>query len=63
MFTISTNVAGVYNVVNELGQVVESLKLANSNIYNVTLNVANGVYYVVGYNKNEVVKQKIVVLK
>lgn len=63
-FTISTNVAGVYNIVNELGQVVESLKLSNSNIYNVNLNVANGVYYVVGYNSNnDLVKQKIVVLK
>ncbi|MBC7862769.1 MAG: T9SS type A sorting domain-containing protein, partial [Bacteroidia bacterium] len=63
-FTIRSANEGVYNLVNELGQSIRTIKLNASNNYTFTFEgVSNGVYYLVGTSNEQVVKQKIVVTK
>ncbi|MCW3071298.1 MAG: C-terminal target protein [Bacteroidetes bacterium] len=62
VFTISSTSEGVYSIVNELGQTLQTLKLNTGN--NFTLNVrdlSNGVYFISGISNNKITKQKIIV--
>lgn len=61
-FTIKTNTAGTYRLLNELGEVVKEIYLT-ADSHDVTLSgVANGVYYLTLQNDKAVFRQKIVVL-
>jgi len=63
---IHTNkgIGGVYSIMNELGQTIKQIQLNSSNNYTINIdNLNNGIYFVVGYNNNEIVKQKIIVSK
>ena len=51
-------------IVNELGQLVYSLNLNQNNYHSATVkNLSAGVYFVVGQNTSNVVRERIVVLK
>jgi uncharacterized repeat protein (TIGR03803 family) len=61
-FTIKTTAEGVYFLLNELGQTVQTLRLNSSNEYAVTIETMNsGLYFLVGYLNGDLVRQKIVV--
>ncbi len=63
-FAIQSTIVGNYIIVNELGQTVQSFKLNSSNNYTINVEGLNtGLYYVIGYNNNQMSKQKIVVTK
>lgn len=61
-FTIKAPIRGNYNIVNELGQILHSIELNNTNNYSVSMcNLATGVYFVIGTENN--FRSKIVVTK
>ncbi|MEI8135798.1 MAG: T9SS type A sorting domain-containing protein [Bacteroidota bacterium] len=63
-FIITTNSEMNLTLVNSLGQVVKLISINSSNNYKVSIsNLANGIYFVVGDNNNQTIKQKIVVAK
>ena len=63
-FTVRTTVAGTYTVINELGQTVRSFQLNSANNYSTTISdLENGAYFVIGINKNILMRQKIVVVQ
>ncbi|MBC7864867.1 MAG: T9SS type A sorting domain-containing protein, partial [Bacteroidia bacterium] len=63
-FTIKSNSETVYTLINEMGQTIESFKLNGSNNYSKSFEgLSNGIYFVMGYDNNRVVKQKIVVTR
>ena len=62
--TIHTPIAGVYTLVNELGQTVTTIHLNESN--NNTLNIDNlssGIYMIIGLNNQQTTKQRIIIQK
>jgi len=64
VFTIKAEKEGIYSFINELGQTIKQIQLNSSNNYTMNIeNLDNGIYFIVGYNNNEMVKQKIVVTK
>jgi len=64
VFTIKTEMEGNYSIINELGQTIKQFQLNNTNNYTIDIeNLNTGIYFVVGYNNNKMVKQKIVVTK
>jgi hypothetical protein len=63
-FIIQTNAEGSYSIVNELGQLVRSVDLNASNNYTSSVSdLNNGVYFIFGVNNNQMIKQKIVVIR
>jgi len=61
---IQASTAGRYSIINELGQTIQQFQLNNSNNYTINIeNLSTGIYFVVGYNNNEMVRQKIIVTK
>lgn len=63
-FTISANSDMNLSIVNNLGQVVKTVSVNASNNYKVSIsNLANGIYFVVGKNNDQTIKQRIVVTK
>lgn len=64
IFTIQAPVAGNYALRNEVGQVIQTFTLNNSNRYTLTLEgLSNGIYFITGANKETVSSMKIVVAK
>jgi len=64
VFAIRSTSAGVYSIMNELGQSVRSFKLDPADQYTVTIeNLGNGIYFIVGFNNNRMAGKKIVVAK
>ncbi|MEO8761632.1 MAG: GH25 family lysozyme [Bacteroidia bacterium] len=64
LFTIQSSVEGNYSITNELGQTIENVNLNPSNNYSVEIsNLAEGVYFVIGTEQNNVVRKKIVVVR
>lgn len=64
VFNIQSTKEGTYSIMNSLGQTVRSFKLNAINNYSLNIeNLSNGIYYIVGYNKNEMSRQKFVVTK
>ena len=64
VFTIQSTSEGVYSLVNELGQTVQIIKLNATNTYTVNIeNLSNGIYFIIGFNNNQITKQKVVVTK
>jgi alpha-tubulin suppressor-like RCC1 family protein len=63
-FTIESSGKGVYTIVNELGQVMQTILLNDANKY--TMNIGNrsaGIYFIVGFNSGQMTRQKVVVMK
>jgi hypothetical protein len=52
------------SIINNLGQVVKEISINSSNNYNASVsNLANGIYFVVGKNNDQLIKTKIIVSK
>jgi len=63
-FTISTDSDMNLSIVNNLGQVVKEILINTSNNHKASVsNLANGIYFVVGKNNDQIIKTKIVVSK
>ncbi|HEY4800124.1 MAG TPA: T9SS type A sorting domain-containing protein, partial [Bacteroidia bacterium] len=64
IFTLRSNSAGNYSIVNELGQTVQTVQLNSSNRYSMSVeDLGNGIYFIVGYSSNHVIRQKVMVSK
>ncbi|HEY4800590.1 MAG TPA: T9SS type A sorting domain-containing protein, partial [Bacteroidia bacterium] len=63
-FYIQSTSEGVYKIVDEIGQTVQSLKLNAANRYTIQIeNLSNGIYFIVGYNDQQMTRQKVIVAK
>lgn len=63
-FVIESSFKGDYSIVNSLGQTVLVMSLNSENNYSANIDkLSNGIYFIIGYNANQFVKQKIVVTK
>jgi len=63
-FTIKGENTGTYKLINELGQTMENFQLNNVNNFTVNINnLKAGIYFVIGYNDQKIIKQKILVVK
>ena len=64
VFTIQSTSEGNYSIMNELGQTIQSFKLNTANTYTTNIeNLSSGIYFIVGFNNNQITKQKVVVMK
>ncbi len=64
MITIKSTRESTYSIVNELGQTIQQFTLNNNNKYTMNIeNLNSGVYFIIGYNNNEMSKQKVVITK
>ena len=64
VFTIQSTGEGSYSIMNELGQTIQLIKLNAANTYTTDIeNLSTGIYFIVGFNNNQMTKQKIVVTK
>jgi len=55
---------GVYSIMNELGQIVHEFNLNSSNNYTFSIdNLSNGIYFVIGFNNNQITREKVIVTK
>ncbi len=64
LFTIQSTNEGIYSIIGELGQIVQTFKLNAENNYNVNVqNLNNGIYFIVGYDGAQAIKQKVLVAK
>ena len=55
---------GVYSIMNESGQTIQQVKLNSANKYTINIeNLNNGIYFIVGFNNNQMTNQKFVVSK
>lgn len=63
-FVVETSQDGVYSVVNSLGQTVYTFESSNENKHTVRIDsLPSGIYFVVGTNGTQLVKEKIVVTR
>ncbi len=63
-FMIQSTSEGVYSILNELGQPIQSVKLNAANKYSMVIeNIDSGVYFIVGFNNDQLTRQKVVVTK
>jgi hypothetical protein len=64
VFFIQSFNEGVYTIINELRQTIKSFELNAANKYTLHIeNLANGIYFIVGFNNNKTTSQKIMVTK
>ncbi|MCZ8286479.1 MAG: T9SS type A sorting domain-containing protein, partial [Bacteroidia bacterium] len=63
-FTIATDKEMTLSLINHIGQVVKTVSLNASNHYKADIsNLANGLYSIIGEDRQQLIKQKIVVSK
>lgn len=63
-FECRTICEGDYSIVNSIGEIVQSFKLNAINNYSIEIeNLSNGLYYIVGFNENQMSGQKVLVAK
>ncbi|MDP3556803.1 MAG: T9SS type A sorting domain-containing protein [Bacteroidota bacterium] len=63
-FTISSDSEINLTIINNLGQVVKEISINSSNNYKAEVsNLTNGIYFIVGNNNSQSIKQKIIVAK
>jgi hypothetical protein len=63
-FTIKSDMDLILNITNELGQVLQVIHLDGANNRQTKVDVlASGIYFVIGQNENQSVRQKIIVSK
>jgi hypothetical protein len=70
-FTISGSHEGTFNIINELGQLIQTFEITKENNYQVYIDVNSGhalnqqlqpgVYFITGTINNEVITKKIVI--
>ncbi len=67
-FTISSSHEGTFNIINELGQLVQTVEITKENNYQVQVGAMHalnplqpGVYFITGTINNEVITRKIIV--
>lgn len=64
IFTIKSEVNITLSLMNDLGQVLQTIKLDGFNDRTLPLeNISNGMYYICGQDGNQSVKQKIIVIR
>jgi hypothetical protein len=62
-FTISSSHEGTFNIVNELGQLVQTIEIIKeNNLHHDVEILSKGVYFVTGVINNEVITEKVIVL-
>lgn len=53
-----------YSIMNESGQTIQVFKLDSSNKFSINIeDLSNGIYFIVGFNNNQMIRQKVVVTK
>jgi GH25 family lysozyme M1 (1,4-beta-N-acetylmuramidase) len=63
-FKVISKLEGTYLLSNELGETVSEVKLNTENNFSSTINdLSNGVYFLTGFERNNVVRKKVVVAK
>ncbi|PBQ30864.1 hypothetical protein CNR22_03430 [Sphingobacteriaceae bacterium] len=63
-FTVQSQADLDLRLVNELGQVVNFIKLSDSNEHKTHLtDIANGIYFIMGNKDNQMISQKIIIMK
>jgi alpha-tubulin suppressor-like RCC1 family protein len=61
---VKSSVGGLYSLVNEWGQTIQSFELNQDSHQTVIIeNLNNGVYFLVGFNNDLLTRQKLVVMK
>ena len=64
VFTVRSEKAGFYRILNELGESVHEVKLDVSNKYTVNVaDLANGIYFMIRCNDGQITRTKIVVTR
>ncbi len=63
-FMISSSEAGTYKILNELGQLIRTVEIAEANNHQVKVeNMPNGAYFVTGTSNGNVVTKKVIVVR
>ncbi|MES2588340.1 MAG: GEVED domain-containing protein [Bacteroidota bacterium] len=63
-FTISSSFEGTFNIVNELGQVIQKVEITKENNFETKVEgLDNGVYFVTGTINGEVITKRVMVLE
>jgi len=63
-FTVKSDVTLNLDMINELGQIVRTISLNDTNKHQINVSdIANGIYFITGKNESVKVNQKIVVAK
>jgi alpha-tubulin suppressor-like RCC1 family protein len=53
-----------YSIMNESGQQIQLFELNSGNKFTINIeDLSNGIYFIVGYNNDQMIRQKVVVLK
>jgi hypothetical protein len=61
-FTATSSYEGVYSIINQLGQKVKTIQLDADNNYSVRVEgLKIGIYFVVGFNDDQITNQKLVI--
>jgi hypothetical protein len=61
-FTISSSHEGKFNIINELGQIIQRVEITKENNFKTKVEgLAKGVYFVTGIVEDKVLTQKVVV--
>jgi PKD repeat protein len=61
-FTISASHEGTFNIINELGQLIQKVEITKENNYQMKVeNLRQGVYFLTGTINNEVITRKVMV--
>lgn len=60
--TVHSSDAGIFTIINELGQTIQTLQLNGANNYTATIeNLSTGIYVIMGLKDQQVITQKIVI--
>lgn len=61
---IESSFEGEYSIINELGQTIHVFELNNANNYTINLEImSEGIYFIIGYNNNQIARQKVIINK
>jgi hypothetical protein len=62
--TVHSTDAGIFTIINELGQTIQTIQLNGSNNYTATIeNLSTGIYVIMGLKDQQVIAQKIIIEK
>ncbi len=63
-FVIKAKTDGVYTIVNQLGQTIQTVETNSNNNYSVNISeLSTGVYFIIGRNEDALIRQRIIVTK
>ncbi|HET6224900.1 MAG TPA: T9SS type A sorting domain-containing protein [Bacteroidia bacterium] len=64
IITVQSTSAGTFNIVNELGQLVQSFQLNGSNNFSTTIeNLKTGMYIIMGTGDQQAMRQKVIITR